>query len=875
MTGNSHIRAVGSEAAQEAQDDIVESAADDTLSLNEEWQEDWEDQEIESDIAHDRSWIPPVLAGLTVLAWTVFYGWVNRNEILTGASPRNLSELIVDWSVPVVLVLAIWLLAMRNSRREATRFADVASTLARESSELEERLAVVNRELSLAREFIGAQSRELESLGRVASERLSTHADALQSLIMNNAEQVDSISTVSTTALENMQKLRDDLPVVANSAKDVSSQIGNAGRTAHGQIDQLIAGFERLNEFGLASGNQVDALSNKIETTISTFEKQVKRLDTLATERFEALTEKSEDFRVDLDSREIDALAAMRMRADELRGGLNTLRTEFAEEEDKCVDALRSRLATLRDEGETLSSSMRQAEDAAFANIREAKNRLHDEIVQVITNLDEMDEKALEAARVRVKSLHEEAGRFDDLLAARDARFNEEIAKRQDQFETRETQASEALAQRMADLDDALAERSQAQLSHAEKLSEQGAEIAATVEELNALFAGISEHASEAGEALSGGLSNLEGRLAAHKVSLAKTGETLSELTESSIRLLEIIQSGAQQTGQDLPKTVEIASQSLSKFEERAALLRESLDDAGARGASLSNYLISTQGNVENLAKNIDSIHARQNSLTSKQTDQLNSLKKLLGELETTSERLTEYTSDKLHASISSLLDASRQSFSKLESNADDVAEKAADKIGDLASNAVQRAIREHSGAAIEEIEQAAAKASQRGRDVTVQLRDQLAKVNELAGNLEQRVTRARELAEEQVDNDFARRMALITDSLNSNAIDISKALSADTTDIAWASYLKGDRSIFTRRAVRLLDNSESRDIVELYENDDEFREHVSRYIHEFEAMLRSLLSTRDGNAMGVTILSSDMGKLYVALAQAIERLRN
>ena len=58
------------------------------------------------------------------------------------------------------------------------------------------------------------------------------------------------------------------------------------------------------------------------------------------------------------------------------------------------------------------------------------------------------------------------------------------------------------------------------------------------------------------------------------------------------------------------------------------------------------------------------------------------------------------------------------------------------------------------------------------------------------------------------------------------------------------------------------------------YEAESEFREHVNRYIHDFETMLRQLLSTRDGNALGVTLLSSDMGKLYVALAQGIERLR-
>jgi hypothetical protein len=112
--------------------------------------------------------------------------------------------------------------------------------------------------------------------------------------------------------------------------------------------------------------------------------------------------------------------------------------------------------------------------------------------------------------------------------------------------------------------------------------------------------------------------------------------------------------------------------------------------------------------------------------------------------------------------------------------------------------------------------------------------------------------------------------MALITESLNSSSIDISKAFANDVTDTAWASYLRGDRGIFTRRAVRLLDTREARAVAGIYEEDADFRETVNRYIHDFEAMLRSVLSTRDGHALAVTLLSSDMGKLYVALAQAI-----
>ncbi|HEX8371209.1 MAG TPA: hypothetical protein VF585_00385, partial [Chthoniobacterales bacterium] len=159
-------------------------------------------------------------------------------------------------------------------------------------------------------------------------------------------------------------------------------------------------------------------------------------------------------------------------------------------------------------------------------------------------------------------------------------------------------------------------------------------------------------------------------------------------------------------------------------------------------------------------------------------------------------------------------------------------------------------------------------------REASERLTRQMLTLGETASAIESRIEDARKERDAKESENFSRRVALLIESLNSTAIDVTKILSNDVTDSAWAAYLKGDRGVFTRRAVRLIDQAEAREIARHYEEEPEFREQVNRYIHDFEAMLRRILADRDGTPLGVTILSSDMGKLYVALAQAIERLR-
>lgn len=199
---------------------------------------------------------------------------------------------------------------------------------------------------------------------------------------------------------------------------------------------------------------------------------------------------------------------------------------------------------------------------------------------------------------------------------------------------------------------------------------------------------------------------------------------------------------------------------------------------------------------------------------------------------------------------------------------------EAATAIETASADAVRKAFARALPQPLAELQDASEGAVQAATRASERLSQQLMTIAESTAAIEARIDAERADREASNQDNFARRVSLLIEALNSSAIDITKTFSHEVSDSAWSAYLKGDRGVFTRRAVRLLDAGEAREIARLHQDDPEFREQVNRYIHDFEAMLRQILTQRDGSPLGVTLLSSDMGKLYVALAQAIERLR-
>ncbi|KHK91591.1 coiled-coil domain-containing protein [Novosphingobium malaysiense] len=937
MAGENRIIAFGAndgENAEVARDQATElpEAPGAQATEQETWDEALVDDTEAHDIAGSGGWIAPVLAGLAVAAWSGLFIWALLPALQAGVPLAEVPQLVMQWCVPVLLIGLVWLLALRHSTREGRRFGDVARTLSTESALLEQRLTTVNRELSLAREFIAAQSRDLESLGRMAAERLSQNAERLQDLVRDNGSRVESISTVSSAALQNMEKLRGQLPVIASSAKDVTNNIGNAGRTAQVQLENMVQGFNRLNEFGTASERQVESLRVRVSETLEEFQRQAEQFQAIAEERFAALAERGEEFRIDLDKHEVDAIASLRSRASALAAEIDSTRHELDEHEAQSLTSLRARLVSLRDESDVVARALREGEvrarealkeslaaleadqAASTDRIAEAHRGAIDALKESLESLREeqssaaagfrltqqdviktlkaslealrqeqstaseaiaaTQQAAVDALSARLATLSDEADRMDAALGERAEKFTIEAEERQARQVEQERHAITRIEHMLGELDGNIAERLERHRRQTTALAERAQAVTEELERFEARLADIAGQSGETESNLTASLEALTERLTAARATLTATDRDVEKLTEDSVRLLELIQASAKNTHSALPEALAVSEGRLVRLESGVSDLLDVLRESAESSEDLASGIEQSGANLKSLVAQLADAQSAIVSQNNIHSEHLQRLQDTLAEIDQSTERLSGKARDELTAAIAALRATLAESVESIENDSAARIASVAEALSEESGKAIDRAMRAKVSEISGQLEQAVSHASGVSREATIQLRDQLAKVDELTGNLENRVAHARSRAEEQVDNDFARRVALITESLNSNSIDIAGALSTDVADTAWAAYLRGDRGIFTRRAVRLLESGEVKQIQQLFERDDTFREHVSRYIHDFEAVLRQVLSTRDGNALGVTLLSSDMGKLYVALAQGIERLR-
>jgi hypothetical protein len=346
------------------------------------------------------------------------------------------------------------------------------------------------------------------------------------------------------------------------------------------------------------------------------------------------------------------------------------------------------------------------------------------------------------------------------------------------------------------------------------------------------------------------------------------------QLIEQSHRLLESLGTANHEISETIPASMDVLSVQLSNG---VAQIKSALSNAESLEELSGSMLEKLNGLEQIIATQRDSLHTlmtQSDAHFAARHEQVDALGSSLRQTQSLLQEMSDEANGQLVTALLRVRESTRAAAESSRKILDDELVHIADQLTEqnrtALANALDVQVASMNSAVQEAIERNVELTEAASRLVV----KQLAELGEMTTSLEGRIADSKNSFESVHDDSLARRMVLLTESLNSTAIDVGKILSNDITDTAWASYLKGDRGVFTRRTVRLLDTREAKIIANHYGDDSEFREHVNRYVHDFEGIMRLLLSTRDGNAIGVTLLSSDIGKLYVALAQAIERLR-
>ncbi|WP_246351733.1 hypothetical protein [Sphingobium subterraneum] len=719
-----------------------------------------------------RSWWLPaaqIALGLTAAAW-IALGVVllaRRNFVLPAleAAPSALA----NFSIPLIGIAILYLVLMRSSLGEATRFGRVSAAMRREAESLDMRLAIVNQQLDTARQAMQDQARALEHYGASATANLEVAARNMAEHSARAAQQSGSIERSGLALAHQFGQLIDVMPALEDRAARMAVTLADGSHVLSEKVDGLdtrLASLVKLTEDArartLAATQSLTAQLLQVQDATRSASEEVSGLAELASSRIGVAIDRArqavEETGLNLDQRMTD----LNLLIDQSRNAVGTIGQQSVHGFAETVSDLEARLHAL--------SAIIDRQQQVVAEIDQA----------LIARIDRVDER-----------FHQ----FEDDGLERNERLGAAI--------------------------DAMG-------LHAERLDQALRTGNGTAEQLIArsetLLLALDASVRELDETHPGALTRLDERIANSRALIAAATPEIEQLEA-------------------------ISSAILGRTQEAEELLR-------GQARSLSGLLDSSEaalaGNVEQVA----------------------SLQQALESADESARRLTDSAGPQLVAALLRVKDTADQAAERARQALGRAISEAAEKLGEASEQALREAMGDRVNDQLENVAQVAERAVKAAHVASDRLMRQLLTIADTSAAIEKRVAEAEHAAEARDRDSFARRSAVLIESLNSASIDVAKILSGDVSDSSWAAYLKGDRGVFTRRAVRLLDATEARSVAQLYDDNDAFRDHVNRYIHDFEAMLRTILSARDGSALGVTLLSSDMGKLYVALAQAIDRLR-
>jgi hypothetical protein len=789
------------------------------------------------------------------IAWVVAASWL----VIGTRQPLTLPTL-VTWvpaiSAPLAMLAFAWLVFGMSSRKETDRFRRAVAAMRNESAQLESLLAIIAARLEENHARLTGDAERLMSLGEEAADRLLTVARNLSKESSTLDKQSQALEAAAEAARVDIGVLLNDLPRAEEQTRAVAEAMKQAGLGAHEQAGALESQLSVL----VARSREADELVNGAAQRLAA---NLARIESTATTASGLMDEAAASLNAAVDesmSRASEAIEATRSSLDTQGSAVMAMIDQSRAAASEAIDASQSGLKSQTTE---ILEMIEAGRVAAAKAIEATESRLKAQAESVRAMIEENRATAAEVMEATGARLKQQAG---EVLAT--------IEENRVALERVGDESSRVLGERL----DAIGTKIE---NLAEHLAAQNAmghnlvnSLSMDLDELNNRFANMAEAGTDGTAALEQSVKTVRQAVELLYDELNSGADRANAFIGQAQVMAEAVSELAHQLNGDIPTAFAQVEEMAGRTRDAAHSIAPEVEAMRTSAEGAAARIAETEASLVRQKETWDELVSQMGSNIDTTGDKLKELGAAAEEANSMARRIVADTGPDLIDALLRVKDTAQQAAERAREAITEVIPTSVAALGDASREAVIEAV---SGTVTEQlgvVTQLAERAVEAARKASERLTRQMLTIGKTTAAIEARIEESQREREEEESQKMSQRVALLIESLNSTAIDVTKILSNEVTDTAWTSYLRGDRGVFTRRAVRLLSSGEARAIAQHYEEEPEFREQVNRYIHDFEAMLRRVLADREGFPLGVTLLSSDMGKLYVALAQAIERLR-
>lgn len=642
--------------------------------------------------------------------------------------------------------------------------------------------------------------------------------------------------------------------VASEEAGDVASQTAlSAERVAEAHALLL----SQTKAYASAADQSASAL-------LSTVESMTRRSTTLGEQTassvatLESLAERMNAFDA--------ALPRIESRLASLTETLGRLGDELGEHGSMLETQLQQTSVTAKD---TRTQLIQASEDLAgrLATLRDGTKAVGDEL----SNLSELSSARIDLTLDRVKSVLDAA---EQRIETQNNALTQLVERSRDSVETGSRETLERFDLHCRQIETTLDGLDQRIAQQSEKSSSWLTAASDGATALTKQFDALEQSAITRTERLGVAMTALSGETRRLSDALASGDENSDQLIKRAESLLLALDSGIRELDESVPAAIGRVEIRLAAMKQKIVEAAPSIESIESVAAAIVSRMSDSDKVVASHAATLDQALDRSRLALDAQKLQIDALADAVAQAGDGMTRLSEKVGPQMVESLVRVRETADAAANRARDAIMGIIPQSAARLAEASGEAVQKAVTSSVTSEVERLGQVADHAvkTAKGAAETLQLR--LQALNDTSDALQRRLSSTAEQINAQDRELLTRRSAELIEMLNSRAIDVAKWLNQDVSQADWNAFIRGDQGIFARRAVRMVGRSEVRAIHDLYREDADFAEHVNRYVHDFETLLKGVLDAKDGSALAVIILSSDLGKLYVALAQAMERLK-